>query len=387
MNINKKKLVGIILLTVFSTWFLTVGFLLWALDIDGTKLGNLSRFLGALKFIETRYVNTVDDTTVMNGAISGMVQALGDPHSIYLDSAMYRQLTEQVEGHFGGIGVYMGFKEGKVELISVIPDTPGERAGLLPNDEILAVNGVAVAEMQPEEVALNIRGEVGTEVNILVHRAGEEDKVYTIVRDTITVKTVAGRMLEGDLGYLRIAAFSENTGEEFATTYEALKKQGAKGIILDLRANPGGLVTSCVEVARHLVPAGNIVSVIDRDGDRQDFDSDLTAIELPLTVLIDGNSASAAEILAGALQDTHTATIVGTKSYGKGSVQTVIPLFHDDAVKLTIAKYYTPSGRSIDGIGIEPDVVVELPPNATSDEQLQKATAVLLGQISPGEEG
>ena len=230
---------------------------------------------------------------------------------------------------------------------------------------------------------MHIRGEAGTEVKLLIHRADEEDREYAIERDMIKVRSAKGKLLENtNMGYIRIASFGENTAEEFKEEYNKLEEAGMQGLIIDLRQNPGGLITSCVDVAKMLVPKGNIVSVVQKDGSREEYDSDLEAVKYPLVVLIDGNSASASEILAGALQDTDAETIVGTKSYGKGSVQVVVPLFHDDGLKLTIAKYYTPSGKCIDGIGIEPDVKVDLSEEDTEDKQLNEAKKILQGKIN-----
>ena len=178
------------------------------------------------------------------------------------------------------------------------------------------------------------------------------------------------------IGYIRISSFSENSGDEFDSMYRELQKKNMKALIIDLRENPGGVLTSCVDISRMLVPKGRIVSVVDKKGNEEIYDSNLDEKTVPLVVLIDGNSASASEILAGALQDTNSATLVGTRSYGKGSVQVVMPMFRDDGLKLTIAKYYTPSGRSIDGEGIQPDVEVELPPDYSSDTQLDKAIEI-----------
>jgi len=240
------------------------------------------------------------------------------------------------------------------------------------------VDGTPVTEYQPEEVAMHIRGDAGTEVKLLIHRADEADKEYAIQRDIIKVPSAKGKMLDdGRMGYIRIASFGENTGDEFKNEYNKLKEAGMAGLIVDLRQNPGGLITSCVEVADMLVPKGNIVSVVQRDGSKEEYDSSLEESTPPIVVLIDGNSASASEILAGALQDREAATIVGSKSYGKGSVQVVVPLFHNDGLKLTIAKYYTPSGKCIDGIGIEPDITVNLSEGDTVDKQLNMAKEVL----------
>ncbi len=378
---SKKKIIAACLAAFLAGGAAAVGGVCYLAGFRAESLGDLARFLGARRFIESRYVGDVDDGKLMDGAISGMVQALGDPHSIYLDPEMYGQLMDQTEGSFGGIGVYMGFKDGGVQIVSVMEGTPGEAAGLRAGDEIIAVDGTPVTEYQPEEVAMHIRGEIGTDVTLTVRRAGEADKDYQITRASIEMKTVAGRMLEDGMGYIRIGNFSEHTGREFASVLQDLEGQGMNGLILDLRENPGGLIKSCVEVANHVVPKGTVVSVIDKNGKKETYESELAESKYPIVVLIDGNSASASEILAGALQDTGAATLVGTKSYGKGSVQVVVPMHHDDALKLTIAKYYTPSGRCIDGLGIEPDVEIALSPDATRDVQLDKAEEVLRSKL------
>lgn len=373
---SKKKIIIGVLLTAVLSSFLTIAGLCFAFGIHGNEVADIVRFLGVKRFIEARYVSDVNETKLMDGAISGMVQSLGDPHSLYMNADRFEQLKEHTEGEFGGIGVTMGFKDSKVTIISVLDDTPGEHAGLEAGDEIMAVDGTPVSEMQPEEVAMHIRGEVGTKVVLTIERGGETQD-YTIERATIKIDTAKGTMLEDGMGYIRIASFSENTGKEFKAAYDSLEEQGMKGLIIDLRENPGGLVTSCVEIANMVVPKGPIVSVVERDGSKEVHESKLEESKYPIVVLIDGNSASASEILAGALQDTGAATLVGTKSYGKGSVQVVVPMLHNDGLKLTIAKYYTPNGRCIDGTGIEPDVEVELPEGATTDVQLEKAKEVL----------
>ena len=380
---SKKKIALIVVVTALFSSVLTIMGLMKLLGLGGEKTTDLLRFFGVMRMIETRYVSDVDSSTLMDGAIDGMVKSLGDPHSMYMKTSLYKSLKEHTAGTFGGIGVTMGFKDDKVTIMSVLEGTPGEKAGLKVGDEILSVDGTPVSEYQPEEVALHIRGEAGTEVKLLVHRAEEEDKEYAIERDMIKVPSAKGMLLDDStLGYIRIASFAENTGDEFKAEYNRLKESGMTGLILDLRQNPGGLITSCVEVADMLVPKGNVVSVVQRDGSREDFDSTLEDSSLPLVVLIDENSASASEILAGALQDREAATIVGMKSYGKGSVQVVVPLFHEDGLKLTIAKYYTPSGKCIDGIGIEPDVEVKLPEDMHEDTQFNMAKEVLQKKVN-----
>lgn len=373
---SKKKIIIGIIVTALASSVLTIAGLCFAFGIHAGEVEDIVRFLGVKRFIEARYVTDVDETKLMDGAISGMVQSLGDPHSIYMNADTFEQLKEHTEGEFGGIGVTMGFKDNKVTIISVLDDTPGQKVGLQAGDEITAVDGTPVTEMQPEEVAMHIRGEVGTEVTLSISRDGQTQD-YKITRATIKLDTAKGVMLGDGMGYIRIASFSENTGKEFKAAYESLEQQGMKGLIIDLRENPGGLVTSCVDIANMVVPKGPIVSVVERDGSKEVHESNLEESKYPIVVLIDGNSASASEILAGALQDTGAATLVGTKSYGKGSVQVVVPMLHNDGLKLTIAKYYTPNGRCIDGTGIEPDVEVEMPENAATDVQLDKAKEVL----------
>lgn len=376
---SKKKLSLIIAATAVCSSFLTAGLFYALLGMAGPNAKDMLRFLGALRFIETQYVQDVDFTRLIDGAIEGMVKTLDDPHSVYLDPDMYALLKEHTEGSFGGIGVVMGFKDSKVTVMSVLEGTPGEAAGIRTGDEIRAVDGTSVAEIQSEEVAMRIRGEAGTNVVLTIHREGEADFDVTITRAIIQVRTVRGEMLQGEsgIGYIRIASFSEHTAAEFKESYEKLESEQMRGLIIDLRENPGGLVTSCVDIANMVVPEGLVVSVVSKDGSKEEFHSELKETKYPIVVLIDGNSASASEILAGALQDRGAATIVGTRSYGKGSVQVVMPLYEEDALKLTIAKYYTPSGRSIDGTGIEPDVAVDRNPDDVQDMQLIRAIDIM----------
>ena len=379
---NKKRLAAVIVITALISSLLTMGAWVALLGLDSHKVVDLVRFFGTMRLIETRYVDGTDEGKLLDGAISGMVQSLGDPHSIYMDKDLYTKLMEHTEGAFGGIGVTMGFKDDKVTIISVLEGTPGEKAGLLAGDEIMAVDGTSVAELQPEEVVLGIRGEVGTQVALTIHREGQEDTDYQLTRDTIHVPSVKGLKLEGtDLGYIRIASFAENTGKEFKEEFKKVKDEGARGLVIDLRQNPGGLITSCVEVAREVVPKGTIVSVVDKNGAKEEYASELEASQMPIVVLMDGGSASASEILAGALQDTGAGKVVGVQSYGKGSVQIVVPLMNEDGLKLTVAKYYTPSGRSIDGTGITPDVEAALVPESGVDSQLEKAKEVLKQEL------
>lgn len=371
-----KKIIAVLFIAIISS-ISTLGIIYYALGFNQTSFTNLMRFITAYRFIETKYVNDTDDVSLIDGAIDGMVKSLNDPHSNYLSPQKYQTLMEQTEGSFAGIGVIMGMdNEQKIHIVGVMENSPGQQAGLQIGDEILAVDGVNVNEMAFDEVATHVRGQAGTNVVLSILRDNNTQD-FIITRDNIKLNTVAHKMLANNIGYIQIVSFSEDTANEFNTAYEDLTKQGMNSLILDLRNNPGGLLTSCVEIAKKLVPKGEIVSIVDKQGNKESFSSELDTPTYPLVVLINENSASASEILSGAIQDTKAGTIVGTTSYGKGSVQTILPMFEQDAVKLTIAKYYTPSGRSIDGIGITPDIEINLTENDTTDIQLAKAIEVL----------
>lgn len=381
MNKILKTIIAVLLIAIISS-ISTLGLIYYALGFNEQGFSNLMRFITAYRFIETKYVNDTDDVKLIDGAIDGMVKSLNDPHSNYLSPKMYKTLMEQTEGSFAGIGVVMGMdNEQKIHIVGIMENSPGQKAGLQEGDEILAVDGVPVTQMAFDEVATHVRGQAGTDVVLTIMRDNANQDI-TITRDNIKLKTVGHKMLDNNIGYIQIVSFSEDTANEFNEAYNDLKNQGMKALVLDLRNNPGGLLTTCVEIAKKLVPKGEIVSIVDKQGNKETYSSSLETPEYPLAVLINKNSASASEILSGAIQDTKAGTIIGNTSYGKGSVQTILPMFEDDAVKLTIAKYYTPSGRSIDGTGITPDIEINLDENATSDTQLDKALEVLKAQLN-----
>ncbi len=381
MNKILKTIIAVLLIAIISS-ISTLGLIYYALGFNEQGFSNLMRFITAYRFIETKYVNDTDDVKLIDGAIDGMVKSLNDPHSNYLSPKMYKTLMEQTEGSFAGIGVVMGMdNEQKIHIVGIMENSPGQKAGLQEGDEILAVDGVPVTQMAFDEVAAHVRGQAGTDVVLTIMRDNTNQDI-TITRDNIKLKTVGHKMLDNNIGYIQIVSFSEDTANEFNEAYNDLKNQGMKALVLDLRNNPGGLLTTCVEIAKKLVPKGEIVSIVDKQGNKETYSSSLEAPEYPLAVLINKNSASASEILSGAIQDTKAGTIIGNTSYGKGSVQTILPMFEDDAVKLTIARYYTPSGRSIDGTGITPDIEINLDENATSDTQLDKALEVLKAQLN-----
>lgn len=381
MNKILRNIIIALLIAIFSS-LSTLGIIYYLLGFNQQGFFNLMRFVTAYRFIELKYVNQTDDINLIDGAIDGMVKSLGDPHSNYLSPKMYQSLKEQTQGSFAGIGVVMGMDNNKnIKIVAVMEDSPGQKAGLAEGDQIIAVDGTPVTEMAFDEVATHVRGEPGTDVVLTIMRDGAQQD-YTITRDNIKLKTVGHEMLDNNIGYIQIVSFSEDTAQEFMDAYTDLQNQGMQGLVLDLRNNPGGLLGACVDIAKNLVPKGDIVSIVDKDGNKEVYSSDLEQVQYPVAVLINKNSASASEILSGAIQDTKSGVIIGETSYGKGSVQTILPMMDDDAVKLTIAKYYTPSGRSIDGIGITPDIEVKLDEGSTVDTQLDKAKEVINQQIN-----
>lgn len=340
------------------------------------------RFLRTMKLLKRNYNGEVDNHQLFDGALKGMVESVGDPYTVYLNKKDFQQLSEMTVGSFGGIGIVFGKRGNDYVVISALEDNPGAKAGIKSGDIITAIDDKSTREMNMEQVANKIRGKYGTIVTLeLKDKEGKLRKV-NVVRAEIKNPSVAGQMLANTkIGYIRIAIFNENTGDDFAKKYAELEKQGMQALVLDLRENPGGILDAGVDVAKMLVPKGPIVSVIDKNGNKFEETSSLEKVKYPLAVLVDHGSASASEIVAGAIKDTKSGKLFGVKTFGKGSVQSVYRLDNNTAVKITVAKYYTPSGVSIHNVGIEPDVKVELPDDATVDVQLKAAEDYLLQQL------
>ncbi len=376
---RRKILFGAVLLVLMTFLATSAGFLYlmnaWSSDVVSTL-----RVLRALQVVKSRYVEDVSVDTLMAGSIKGMVNSLNDPHSIYMDNKMFKDFMIETEGSFGGVGIVIGTKDKLLTVVAPIEGTPGEKAGIKSGDQIIKIDGQDTKDLALDEAVNKIRGPEGSKVVLTIKR-GEDTKDYTLTRSNIQIKTVAGKMMDNHIGYIRISMFNENTGDDFIHKLQELEKQGMKAIVLDLRDNPGGLLNESVEVASQLVPKGPVVSVVTRDGQRETHSSNLAVPKYPVAVLVNGGSASASEIVAGAVQDTGVGTLIGTKTYGKGSVQTVIRLDEASAVKLTIAKYLTPKDRSINGVGIEPDITIELPETKDIDVQLEKALEVLKSKL------
>jgi len=358
------------------TFTATAGGFLYLLNGNSTDMMSTLKFFRAVQIVTSRYVEPVPMETLMAGAVKGMVASLGDPHSIYMDAKMYKEFMIETEGSFGGVGIVLGVKDKMLTVVSPIEGTPSEKAGIKSGDQIVQIDGKDSKDMALDEAVSKIRGPEGSTVTLGIRRGSEPLKDYMLTRSSIQIKTVSGKMLPDQIGYIRISMFNENTGSDFTAKYQELEKAGMKSVILDLRDNPGGLLQESVKVSNLFVPKGPVVSVVTRDGQREVHLSTLEAVKYPVAVLVNGGSASASEIVSGAIQDTGSGTLIGTKTYGKGSVQTVLRL-DGGAIKLTIAKYLTPNDRAINGIGLEPDIKVEMEKDAVKDVQLDKAIEVV----------
>ena len=345
---------------------------------------------GIQALIQKEYIGEVDEDALQTGICQGYVGALGDPYSAYYDEEQTSALMETTQGEYGGIGVVLtqNLDTGVTAASSVYEDSPAMKAGMKDGDIIYQVEGRDVSGMALEEISGSIKGEKGTTVEITVLRGEEREEVsLTITRDTIQAETVKTRMLEDEIGYLAISEFDSVTLEQYREGLAELTTQGMEGLIVDLRGNPGGNLDTVCEILDLMLPEGLIVYTEDKDGNRQEFTSDeAQEVQVPLAVLVDGNSASASEIYAGAIQDYGIGQIVGTKTYGKGVVQTIYDLKDGTSLKLTVAEYFTPNGRNIDGEGITPDVEVtyqrdENDPEA--DNQLDRAVETLQNEMAP----
>jgi len=335
---------------------------------------NLEVFANVLSIVQLNYVDNIDTQETIEGAIKGMLTSL-DPHSSFLKASDFQELQEETKGSFSGIGIEITVKDDMLTVVSPIEDTPAFKAGIQAGDRIIKIGGESTKEMSMVEAIKKLRGEKGTEVTISIHREGLTDlQDFTIVRDVIPIHSVRSNVLEPGYGYARITNFQRNSAQDLQDSLDSLVKEGPlQGLVLDLRNNPGGLLDSSVKIADIFLEEGIIVST---KGRIKDQDMEFSAhsggphYNFPIVILINSGTASASEIVAGALQDHKRALILGTQSFGKGSVQTIIPMGDGAGLRLTTARYYTPNGTSIQATGITPDVLV--PKTAAAEEDSQK---------------
>jgi carboxyl-terminal processing protease len=345
--------------------------------------------------IRNDYVEKPDEAKLIEAAINGMLASL-DPHSSYMDAKQFKDMQVQTKGEFGGLGIEVTQEDGLIKVVTPIDDTPAAKAGILSGDVITAIDDTPTQGLTLDQAVEKMRGAINSPVRLKIVRGPKKDvREFTVVRDLIKVQSVRSHVEDGDVGYIRVTQFTEQTADGLKAAMEKLKTEipsdKLKGYILDLRNNPGGLLDQSIDVVNSFIDRGEIVSTRGRTPDEtQRFDArpggNLSGGK-PLVVLINGGSASASEIVAGALQDHKRATLIGTRSFGKGSVQTIMPLGQEGALRLTTARYYTPSGRSIQAKGIEPDyrVLEDVPPDLKGKDDM-KGEASLKGHLTNGDE-
>ncbi|MCT4632553.1 MAG: S41 family peptidase [Firmicutes bacterium] len=341
--------------------------------------------------IEEKYYKDLDEAKLIEGANKGIFDATGDRYTDYFDEEEFTEFNEYNDGKYGGIGIILDYSSEDIVIVSPIEDTPGERAGLQSGDVIKSVDGEVVNSAHADKAVDLMRGEAETDVLLEIYRpSSDETKEYNITREMISVKSVKSVVMEDNLGYLRITNFDNKVYKEFKDNLNKMRNKGIKGLVIDLRNNPGGDLQQCVKIADDLLGKQTIVYRERKDGKKIYEKSDEGKLDIPYVILVNGGSASASEILTGAVKDTDSGVIIGTKTFGKGIVQTVYPLEDGTGFKLTTSEYFTPNGINIHGIGIEPNIVIELSEDdyitEGSDEdydvQLKKAIEVLNDKIA-----
>jgi carboxyl-terminal processing protease len=398
INKNKALLLGIVLVVITSilTFMITntievvMGDRVVISRSDYENLKNVEKLLGLKEYIKKNYVEGAEDNTLMDGAMKGLFEALEDPYSTYLTPAEFKSMNEATSGSFGGIGVIVTkSEEGYITVVAPVEDTPGEKAGIKTNDRIIKVDDKDLVGMELDKAVELIKGEPGTKVTLTISRDKvQQPMVFDIKRELINQRAVKSEVKESNIGYIRISSFDVDADKDFIKELNALKAKNIKGLILDLRQNPGGYVSSCLEIADELLGEGMVVYTEDINKNRQVYNSKGGGLEMPLIVLVDEGSASASEILAGAIKDREAGLLIGTKTFGKGLVQSVESLKDGSGFKLTTQKYYTPKGISINKIGIEPNIEVK-PMEIKEDQreedikdlQLERAIQEMLKQI------
>ncbi len=357
---------------------------------DKNELKNIENKLRAIDaIIDKKYLYEYDQKDLEEGIYKGYVASLNDVYTEYYNEEEFKALNEQSEGAFGGVGIEVSGMNGQfIEVISPIKGTPADKAGIKSKDKIIKIDGKEFLAKDLNEAVKMMRGEPGKEVTLTIQRM-VDDKPKTmdfkLKREIINVESVHSKMLEDKIAYINISSFQAHTAEDFKKAYQELKDQGAKSLILDLRNNPGGLLDVTLDIADFLLPEGKIMSVNYKDSSEQVYESDKDHEDMPMVTLINGGSASASEVLSGALKDHKRSEIIGENSFGKGVVQQVIPLGDKTGVKVTIAEYFSPDHNKIHGIGIKPDIEIKLDENAkaigvealSQDNQLQKAIEII----------
>ncbi|MDM0469579.1 S41 family peptidase [Clostridium perfringens] len=355
---------------------------------------NFKKVLEIREMLYRWYDGEIDDSKLAEGAIKGMVSSLGDQYTYYMNGKEFSDFKEKSQGNYMGIGIQVAAKDGKIVVIAPIQGGPAEKAGIKTGDIILKVNGEPVSGNELDKAVSMMKGTTKENIKLTLYREGKGEFDVDVMRDVIKTVNVKSEMIDGDIGYIEVLAFDEGTAKDFETQLKALEEKGMKGLILDLRGNPGGFMKECVDLVSNFVPKDKvIVSTIDKYGNKEESVSKGGIAQgMPLVVLIDGGTASASEIVAGAIRDYDLGTLVGTTSFGKGIVQVVLDKIGQEkdgtALKVTISKYYTPNGENIHKKGIGPDVIVEYPKelkektySRSTDPQFEKALEIIQEKI------
>lgn len=385
IKLNKAKI-----LTVSITISLTIFFsvvLIGALVIvvkpiltnnsktpNNTDSAYLRRIQYALDEVSEKYVEDVDMDTLVNGAIAGIASATGDPYTRYISEEEYREMLDSSVKPYSGIGVHLTFdtETSGIEVLGIMPNSPAIKAGLKIGDVILKVEDITVSLETYQDAVDAIKGEAGSAVKLVIKR-GEELIESEVIRESIVANNIESDILDGDIGYIKIWQFDNGIYKQFKTEYDKLRASKVKGIIIDVRNNPGGLVADTLDIARLMLPKCELLKLVYKDGTEKVYKCDgKNEIDIPLAILVNSRSASASEILSGAIKDSSKGVVIGTKTYGKGIVQTVEPLGNSGALSITTSKYYTSSGVEIHKKGIEPDIVVEVPEEVKNDLTIER---------------
>ena len=351
-----------LIFTVASTGILIGRWTISSVDAEMNGYDELRVFSEALSIVRKNYVEDTKPKDLVYGAIKGMLGSL-DPHSAFMSPEQFKEMQVDTKGEFGGLGIQIGIKDGMLTVIAPIEDTPAYKAGIKAGDKIIKINNEFTKDMSLHDAVSKMRGAPSSSVKITVIREGwKETKDFTMVREIIKIKSVKSKLIEDSIGYVKINQFQEQTSSDLSSAIEKLTQQNITALILDLRNNPGGLLNSAVDVSSQFLQSGKLVVFIkDRKGEKIEYRSSTNKLNsnIPMVVLVNQGSASASEIVAGALKDWNRAVIIGTQTFGKGSVQSVVPLGDGSALRLTTARYYTPKGVSIQTTGITPDIMVK----------------------------
>lgn len=409
--VKKQKIYKVIMLMVLTAFITSIVTAMYVVKLEGniqstgtntgassilsslTSETNLTKSLKSIeKLVNSKYLNVsdIDETKAIDGAIEGYIDSLGDEYTEYIPADEMKEYTESIMGNFVGIGIYMiqNTEKNLVQVLSPIRESPAEKAGIKAGDLITKVNGVSYTADQMTEMSNTIKGEEGSNVTIEVLR-GEQTLTFEVTRAKVNTNPIYSEKLENNIGYLEITSFDEGVAEDFKSKYLALKEQGIKGLVIDLRDNGGGIVDEALKIVDYIVPKNQTTLItVDKDGKEEVSKSkEDRLVEEPVVVLVNSSSASASEIMAGALKDLECATIVGTKTYGKGVIQQLLTLSNGAGLKITVEEYYTPNKTKINKVGITPDYEVLLEtsitrePTDANDTQLNKAKEILKAKI------